>query len=72
LSTKWNFSSFDWVALTIRTGTETSPNEITPDQIERGGMGSTLPPGSGRKRRRFTTFGPGLQQTGDLLHLTGG
>jgi hypothetical protein len=36
LSRKWNFSSFDSVAVYIRTGTETSPKEMTPDQIARG------------------------------------
>jgi hypothetical protein len=35
-SRKWNLSSFDSVAENIRTGTETSPKEMTPDQIERG------------------------------------
>src|ERR687886_157360 len=32
---KWNFSSFDSVAVNIRTGMLTRPNEIVPDQIER-------------------------------------
>ncbi len=40
LSRKWNFSSFDSVAVNIRTGTETSPKEMTPVQIERGTPGS--------------------------------
>src|SRR5215203_4694933 len=32
---KWNLSSCDEVAVYIFTGTDTSPNEIAPDQIDR-------------------------------------
>jgi hypothetical protein len=35
LSRKWNFSSFDSVAVNIFTGTDTRPNEIAPLQIDR-------------------------------------
>jgi hypothetical protein len=35
-SRKWNFSSFDSVAVKSFTGTETRPNETDPVQIERG------------------------------------
>jgi hypothetical protein len=32
---KWNLSSFDSVAVNMRTGMLTRPNEIVPVQIER-------------------------------------
>src|SRR3954453_2090638 len=53
LWTKWNFSSFDCVALNMRTGTETSPNEIVPDQIERAAMHPWYPGRRGSETRRF-------------------
>src|SRR4029079_15443471 len=38
-SRKWNLSSLDSVAGKSRTGTETRPNEMAPDQIGRGTPG---------------------------------
>src|SRR5215211_8750172 len=69
-SRKWNLSSCDDVAVNIRTGTDTRPNEITPLQIGRATSRclSTAAPrktgvsGSPRGAPVPTTF----------LHLTGG
>ena len=43
-STKWKRSSFELVAVSIRTGMLTSPNEIVPLQIGRGAMEPSSPP----------------------------
>jgi hypothetical protein len=53
----------------IRTGTETSPKETTPDQIARGTL--ALFHRFRADKRGFTRISPG-EKTPELLHLTGG
>src|SRR5919199_5053821 len=50
---KWNLSSFDSVAVNIRTGTLTSPKEIVPLQIDRG-MGRGVPGFQSSRTRQHT------------------
>src|SRR4029077_19148155 len=61
-SRKWNFSSFDSVAVYIRTGTETRPKEITPDQIARGTVLTF--PHAGRWETRCGARTPGTEKRG--------
>src|SRR6266567_194649 len=54
---KWKRSSFDSVAATILTGTETRPKEIVPLQIDRG-MLLPFPPGTAAKTVGFREVRP--------------
>src|SRR5581483_7995154 len=66
-STKWKRSSFDWVAGNIRTGTLTSPNEMVPLQMGRGGMAASSPLGEAWKR---PGLGPGRAEKGSSRFST--
>jgi hypothetical protein len=79
LSRKWKRSSFDSVALNIRTGTLTRPKEIVPVQRERA-MTSWYPlRGTAKTPACFEFRSPryyksqlGVVFLKKLLHLTGG
>src|SRR5581483_4319707 len=58
LSRKWKRSSLDSVAVYIRTGTLTRPNEIVPLQIERGGTTTSYPVGQRFQPARATVENP--------------
>src|SRR6266540_11025 len=62
-------SSFDSVAVNMRTGTLTSPNEIVPRQIDRVAMATCSPARAGRKRSGLDSRGRarGAEETSLLV-----
>ena len=65
-SRKWNFNSFDSVAGNIRTGTETSPKEITPE-----GCAAILWRDAGEAKKAAAAFKPDARHCLELGVIDG-